>query len=319
MAIEKKRLIDMLRMMLRIRHFEERTAKEFAAGGVPGWVHLYIGQEAIAVGTCANLRVDDYITSNHRGHGHVIAKGGKVELMMAELYGRRTGYCKGKGGSMHIADIGIGVLGANAIVGAGIPIATGAALSAKMRGTDQVAVCFFSDGASNTARFHEGINLGSIWKLPVIYIVENNQWATRTNVSKSMNIVNIADRAASYGIPGVIVDGNDVIAVYEAAGDAIARARKGEGPSLLECKTCRQRGHNEGDPQEYRDKGDIEECCKKDPIKRFRERLIQMKMLTDEKANEIAQEIIEEIDSAVKVAVKDPIPDPEETLEDVYA
>jgi len=232
MPIEKEKLIDMYRTMVRIRTFEERVSKEFAAGNIPGFVHVYVGEEATATGACANLRPDDYITSTHRGHGHLIAKGGKTERMMAELYGKKTGYCKGKGGSMHIADADIGILGANGIVGAGIPIAGGAALSAQMRGTDQVAICFFGDGASNTSRFHEGINLASIWKLPVVYINENNMYAEKTPISYSCNIPNIADRAAAYGIPGKTIDGNDVLAVYEAVGEAVARARRGEGPTL---------------------------------------------------------------------------------------
>jgi len=317
-AIEKEKLINMYRTMVRIRTFEERVSKEFAAGNVPGIVHLYIGEEATATGACANLRPDDYITSTHRGHGHLIAKGGKTDRMMAELYGKKTGYNKGKGGSMHIADVDIGILGANGIVGAGIPIAGGAALSAKMRGTDQVVICFFGDGASNTTRFHEGINMASHWKLPVVYIIENNLFAQSTRSSDVRNIVNIADRAAAYVIPGITVDGNDVLAVYEAVGKAFARARKGEGPTLVECKTYRWHGHTEGDPQAYRSKEETEKWMKKDPIPRFREKLIEMGVLTEKKAHEIDREMLEEMDKAVKFAQESPLPAPEEALEDIF-
>jgi len=318
-AIEKEKLIDMYRVMVRIRVFEDRVYKEFATGNIPGFVHLYAGEEAIATGACATLRIDDYITSTHRGHGHVIAKGGKTDRMMAELYGKKTGYNKGKGGSMHIADPDIGVLGASGIVAAAIPIAGGAALSAKMRGTDQVAVCFFGDGACNTSRFHEGVNLASIWKLPIVYVIENNMYAETTPISYAANIPNIADRAAAYGIPGVTVDGNDILAVYEAVGEAVARAKKGEGPTLVECKTCRRYGHYEGDTQTYRTKQELGECHKRDPIPRFRKKLVEMGVLTEKDADKIEQEINEEIEEAVKFAEESPLPAPEETLDDVYA
>ena len=319
MAIEKEKLIDMYRVMLRIRTFEERVCKEFAAGHIGGFVHLYSGEEAVATGACANLRTEDYITSTHRGHGHLIAKGGKTDRMMAELYGKKTGYNKGKGGSMHIAESDVGILGASGIVAAAIPIAGGAALSAKMRGTDQVTVCFFGDGACNTTRFHEGVNLASIWKLPIVYVIENNMYAETTPISYAANIPNIADRAAAYGIPGKTVDGNDVLAVYEAVGEAVARARKGEGPTLVECKTCRHHGHYEGDTDTYRTKQELGECHKRDPIPRFRKKLVEMGVLTEKDADKIGQEINEEIEEAVKFAEESPLPAPEETLEDVYA
>jgi pyruvate dehydrogenase E1 component alpha subunit len=318
-AIEKEKLIDMYRVMVRIRTFENRVYKEFAAGHIPGFVHLYAGEEAIATGACANLGTDDYITSTHRGHGHVIAKGGKTDRMMAELYGKKTGSNKGKGGSMHIAEVDIGMLGANAIVAGGIPIAGGAALSAKMRGTNQASICFLGDGATNTTRFHEGVNLASIWKLPIVYVIENNTYAETTPVSYAMNIPNIANRAVAYGIPGVTVDGNDVLAVYEIVGEAVARARRGEGPTLVECKTCRHYGHYEGDTQTYRTKQEFEECHKRDPIPRFRKKLAEMRVLTEKQADEINQEILTELDEAVKFAEESPLPAPEETLEDVYA
>ena len=319
MAIAKEKLIDMYRTMVRIRRFEERVSREFADGNIPGSVHVYIGEEAVATGAIAHLRKDDYIMSTHRGHGHMIAKGGQTDRMMAELFAKKTGYCLGKGGSMHIADLDIGMLGAAGIVGSGIPIATGAGLSAKMRGTDQVTLCFFGDGASNLGRFHEGINLGAVWKLPVIYICENNLWAVSVPTSCSLAISNIADRAIGYGIPGIVVDGMDVMAVYEAAGEAVARARRGEGPTLIEAKTYRFRGHFEGDSGTYRPKEEIEEWLKRDPLKSFKEKLLEMKLLTEKKADEIDQEMLAEIDQAVKFAQESPFPEPEETLENVYA
>jgi len=319
MKIEKNKLIDMYRKMIMIRKFEERIKQEFSKGNIPGFVHLYAGEEAIAVGCCANLRPDDYITSTHRGHGHLIAKGGKIKLMMAELYGKKTGYNKGKGGSMHIADIDIGILGANGIVGAGITIATGAGLSAKMRGTDQVTVCFFSDGATNTTRFHEGINLAAIWDLPVVFVIENNQYAESTSISYASKLKNLSDKSVAYGIPGETIDGNDVIAVYETVGRAIERARKGEGPSLIECKTYRIYGHEEGDAETYKKKSEIEEWSKKDAIERFKKRLLEDGSLTEEDADKINQKVMVEIEEAVKFAEESPFPAPEETLEDVFA
>ena len=319
MAIENEKLIDMYRVMVRIRTFEERAYKDFTGGRIPGILHLYTGEEAVATGACANLRPDDYITSTHRGHGHVIAKGAKTDRMMAELHGKKTGYCRGRGGSMHIADTDIGILGANGIVGGGIPIAGGAALSAQKRGTDQVCLCFFGDGASNTSRFHEGVNLASIWKLPVVYVIENNLYGETTHVSYAMNVPNVADRACAYGIPGKIVDGNDVLAVYEAVGEAVARARKGEGPTIVECKTYRWHGHYIGDPETYKSKEEVEEWKKRDPIPRFRKYLIENKVLAEEDANKIDHEISDEIDNAVKFAEESPLPEPEETLEGVYA
>ena len=319
MAIEKEKLIEMYRTMVRIRRFEERVAREFADGNIPGSVHSYIGEEAVAAGAIAHLRTDDYILSTHRGHGHLIAKGGKTDLMMAELFAKKTGYNLGKGGSMHIADVDIGILGAMGIVGSGIPIATGAGLSAKMRGTDQVTMCFFGDGASNIGRFHEGINMASIWNLPVIFICENNLYAVSVPQSYSMKIRDVADRAVSYGIPGVSVDGMNVIAVHETAGEAVARARRGEGPTLIECKTYRYRGHAEGLPSPYRTKEELEEWMKKDPIESYTAKLIEMKVLTKKQANDIDQEMLEEMDQAVKFAQESPFPKPEETLENVYA
>ena len=318
MVQEKDKLVDMYRIMVRIRTFEQRVTREFAAGNIPGFVHLYIGEEAVATGACANLRVDDYITSTHRGHGHLIAKGGKTDQMMAELYGRKTGYCEGKGGSMHIADPDIGILGANGIVGAGITIAGGAALSIQLRGTDQVVVCFFGDGASNTSRFHEGVNMASACKFPIIYVIENNLWAVSTRTTTCMNIIDIAVRGSAYGIPGVTVDGNDVIAVYEVIGKAVARARRGEGPTLVECQTYRWCGHMEGDPQTYKQEEEIEEWMKKDPIQGAKKKLIEMGVFTEKEAAQIEQEMFDELDRAVKFAEESPLPSPEETLRNVF-
>jgi pyruvate dehydrogenase E1 component alpha subunit len=319
MAIPKEKLIDMYRTMVRIRRFEERVVREFADGNIPGSVHVYIGEEAVATGAIAHLRKDDYIMSTHRGHGHLIAKGGETTRMMAELFAKKTGYCLGKGGSMHIANIDIGMLGAAGIVGSGIPIAAGAGLSARLRGTDQVTICFFGDGASNIGRFHEGINLASVWCLPVIFICENNLWAVSVSTSCSMNIANIADRAIGYGIPGVVVDGMDVIAVYEAAGEAVARARSGKGPTLIEAKTYRFRGHFEGDAGAYRPKEEIEKWLKRDPVKLYQEKLLEMKVLTEKRVEDIDKKALTEIEDAVKFARESPFPEPEETLENVYS
>ncbi|MFC1907887.1 thiamine pyrophosphate-dependent dehydrogenase E1 component subunit alpha [Chloroflexota bacterium] len=318
MAVEKEKLISMFKTMVRIRRFEEAVYTGFEAGEIPGFVHTYIGEEPVAAAVCANLKDNDYIATTHRGHGHVLAKGGKMNRMLAEIYGKKTGYCKGKGGSMHLADVSLGILGANGLVGAGIPIATGAALAAKMKGTDQVAVVFFGDGASNTTRFHEAINLASIWKLPVIYLCENNLYAEYTPITESTNITNISDRAVAYGIPGVTVEGNDILSVYEAVNKAVTRARKGEGPTLLECRTYRFRAHDEGEPQNYRTKEEIAEHVKQDAIPAFRKKLIKDGVLTEKEADEIDQAAIKERDAAVKFAKESPEPDPIETLEDVY-
>jgi TPP-dependent pyruvate/acetoin dehydrogenase alpha subunit len=317
--IPKDKLIDMYRTMVRIRTFEERVAKEFAAGNVPGAAHLYSGEEAVATGACANLRTDDYITSTHRGHGHLIAKGGKTERMMAEIYGKKTGYNKGKGGSMHIAAPEIGILGASGIVAGLVPIAPGAGLSAKLRGTDQVTICFLGDGTTNSGRFHESVNLSSCWDLPVIYVIENNLYGESTRISAVCRLENLSERAKSYGIPGKTVDGMDVLAVYEAVGEAVARARKGQGPSIVECKTYRYHGHFGGDPQTYKPKEEVEEWLKKDPIPRYRKYLLEHKVLTAADVDKIDKEIADEIERAVKFAVESPYPAPEETLEDVFA
>jgi pyruvate dehydrogenase E1 component alpha subunit len=298
--------------------FEERAEELFAAGKIPGFVHLYIGEEAVAAGVCAALRKTDYITSTHRGHGHIISKGGDLKLMMAENFGKKTGYCKGKGGSMHIADIDLGILGANGIVGGGPPIATGAALAAQYQGKDSVAVCFFGDGAANQGTTHEAMNLATCWKLPVVFINENNMYGISCCTADSMCVADIADRAAAYDMPGVMIDGNDVMAVYDAASEAIERARRGEGPSLIECKTYRHKGHFEGDPCVYRSEDEMTEWKGKDPIPRFEKKLLEMGVLNSEAIEEIQNTIKSELDAAVRFAEESPVPDVHEITDDVY-
>ena len=321
MNLSAKQMIDLYRRMLTIRSFEEKIQDLYARGLVPGLAHLYVGEEAIATGVCANLRKEDYITSTHRGHGHVIAKGAEIKYMMAELFGKKTGYCKGKGGSMHIADVGIGILGANGIAGGGIPIAVGAALSAKMRKTDQVTACFFGDGSSNNGTFHEGLNFASVHRLPVVFICENNLFGISVSQKQHQAIQDISVRSAAYNIPGLTVDGNDVLAVYEASGKAIQRAKAGGGPSLVECKTYRWRGHHEGDPNQgkrYRTMDEVQEWMKKCPIRRFEEKLLRDKVLTKTKAKKIQAEVEREIDEAVEFANQSPFPDLQDIYEDVY-
>ncbi len=316
--MEKSKLMFMYETIVRIRTFETKVHKEFARGNIGGHIHLSIGQEAVSVGTCTNLRKEDYITSTHRGHGDIIAKGGRTDKMMAELCGKKTGYSKGKGGSMHIAVPELGILGSNGIVGAGITIANGAALSAVMRGTDQVCACFFGDGACNTTRFHEGMNLASIWKLPVIFVIENNMYAETTPITYSANIKNLADRASAYGIPGKVADGNDILAVYNVANDAVGRARNGDGPTLIECKTYRKYGHFEGDPQEYKSKEEIKKWEEKDPIRLFLDKLIEDKTACIAELKKIDKQIEQEIENAFKYAVDSPYPDTNEVFEDVW-
>ncbi|NLJ99052.1 MAG: thiamine pyrophosphate-dependent dehydrogenase E1 component subunit alpha [Tissierellia bacterium] len=308
----------MYRTMKLIRDFEANASRLFAEGKIPGFVHLYIGEEAIATGVCAGLNDDDYITSTHRGHGHIIAKGGDIKYMMAELYGKATGYCKGKGGSMHIADANKGILGANGIVGAGHNIAVGAGLSAKYRGTDQVCVCFFGDGSTNQGTFHEAMNLASIWKLPVIFVCENNLYGISMHQSKHQAIQDVADRAVAYNVPGVIVDGNDVFAVYEAATEAVVRARAGQGPTLIECKTYRHQGHFEGDPAIYKSSDEVSEWMAKDPIPRMVSYLLDSDILTEKEIEGIDEEISKELEEAIKFAEESPLPSLESIVEDIY-
>jgi pyruvate dehydrogenase E1 component alpha subunit len=319
MDISKETLILMYERMLKIRHFENRVKELFAAGEMPGFVHLYIGQEAVAVGACAALGADDTITSTHRGHGHIIAKGAEPKYMMAELYGKATGYNKGKGGSQHIAWPGLGILGANGIVGAGIPIATGAAMSARLRKSGQVTIAFFGDGASNEGSFHEALNIASAFNLPVVYVCENNLYAVGTRQSRVRKTEDIADRAAGYSMPGLVVDGNDVIAVYEAAKAAVDRARVGGGPTLIECKTYRWRTHFEGEPDTYRPPEEVEAWMKRDPIPRYRQLLIEQGVVSAREADEIERRVVQELDEAVEFARQSPLPVPESALEDLWA
>lgn len=317
-APDKARLLRMYEQMQTIREFEERAGKEFASGKVPGFVHLYAGEEAVAVGVCSNLTDDDFITSHHRGHGHCIAKGVDIREMVAELLGREAGACRGKGGSMHIADVHKGMLGANGIVGGGFPLATGAGLTAKTNGRGQVAVCFFGDGAANQGTFHESLNLAGIWQLPVIYVAENNGYAESTPVTYHMSCRDIAERAAGYHMPGVTVDGLDVLAVYEAASEAIARARRGEGPSLIECKTYRYHGHFEGDTITYRTKEEVDSYRARDPIQRLRTFMLERGFASAQELDTIDQQVQEQIEDAWRFAEAAPYPAPEEALTDVY-
>jgi len=317
--LDKDRFAEMYQKMLEIRLFEEKIFELYAQNLVPGTIHLYAGEEAVAVGVCSSLRKDDYITSTHRGHGHCIAKGADLKRTMAEILGKKTGYCKGKGGSMHIADFNVGMLGATAVVGAGLPIAVGAGLSIQLRKTDQVVVCFFGEGASNQGTFHESINMASVWRLPVVFVCENNLYAMGTRQSRVMNITDVANRAAAYGIPGEIVDGNDVLAVHEIIGKAVERARKGEGPTLVECKTYRHKGHSRVDPAKYRPKEEVEEWLGKDPIKNFRTYLLAAHFMTEMEIQQIEQNVSVKIEEAVKFALESPFPLAEEALEDVYA
>ncbi len=310
----------MLRSMQTIRRFEERASDDYRSGAIFGVVHCYIGEEAVAVGVCTALNEDDQIISTHRGHGHCIAKGADLKRMMAELYGKRTGYCKGKGGSMHIADFSIGMLGANGIVAGGIPIVTGAALAAQLEGKGRVAVSFFGDGASNAGPFHESINIAARWKLPMLYVCENNLWASNTPAAATLALGDVAARAAGYGIPGEVVDGNDVLAIYEVATAAVNRARAGEGPTLIECKTYRLRMHTERPGQaDRRPQEEIETWLQKEPIKRLADDLMAQGILNEEGWQEIDGEILAAIAGAVEFAEDSPFPDPETALEDVFA
>ncbi len=316
--ISQNKLIQMYTTMVRIRQFEDRVYLLFLGGEMPGTIHLSQGQEAVAAGVCANLRKDDLITSTHRPHGHAIAKGVPVRSLMAELFARKTGCCEAKGGSMHVGDIDAGMVPAIAIVGGSIPVATGLALACKMMRLNRVVISFFGDGASNTGAFHEAVNMGAIWNLPVVYVCENNLYGASTHVSKVMKIKDIVDRATSYGLPGKVVDGNDVFSVYEAAREAVLRAREGKGPTLLECKTYRRGGHSRSDACRYRPSEEEKVWLAKDPIPRAREKLIKMGILTSERVKELEEKAKEEIEEAIDYARKSPFPRPEDTLTNVF-
>ncbi len=319
--ITNETLLDIHRRMVRIRIFEETAGKMMEDGKIPGALHLYVGEEAVASGVMVHLSDEDQITSTHRGHGHLIAKGGEFDKMFAELYGKATGYCKGKGGSMHVSNLDVGMLGANGIVGGGPPIAMGAAFSNKFRKNGNVAVSFFGDGASNEGAFHEAANMAGLYKLPCVFVCENNGYGEYTPQRNHQAIVDVADRAAGYGMPGVVVDGMDALAVYEAAGEAIKRARSGGGPTLLECKTYRFYDHVgvRGMGMNYRTDEELERWKKRDPIVLFEERLAHQGVLSADAARAVHDEISEQVEAAVRFAEESPYPEPDAITENVYA
>jgi pyruvate dehydrogenase E1 component alpha subunit len=319
MELTRDELLDIYRRMRLIRAFEEKLHQLVMAGRLGGFLHLYAGEEAVAVGVASHLDERDYFSSTHRGHGHCIAKGVDVKAMMAELFGRKTGVCKGKGGSMHIADFDCGMLGANGIVGAGIPLAVGAGLTAATKKTGAVSVAFFGDGASNQGAFHEAANLAALWKLPVVFVCENNGYGEATPVDFAVSVKNIADRATAYGMPGVIADGMDLFDVYAKAGEAVARARGGDGPTLLECKTYRYFGHFIGDNLAYRRKEEEEEMRQtQDPLLHFEDRTTSAGLVSADDLRTIDRAVEAQLEEAVAFAESSPIPDPEDLLTDVY-
>ncbi|PLR78775.1 pyruvate dehydrogenase (acetyl-transferring) E1 component subunit alpha [Bacillus sp. V3-13] len=312
-------MLSFYQTMLKIRMFEERVSKLFADGYIPGFLHLYVGQEAVATGVCSNLTKDDYITSTHRGHGHCIAKGADMNRMMAELFGKETGYCRGKGGSMHVVDVELGILGANGIVGAGLPIAVGAGLTAKNKGKGQVVVSFFGEGATGIGYFHEALNMAAILKLPIIFVCESNKYAEFTPRQKHLPVETVAERGAAYGIKSCTVDGNDVTKVYESLNDVVKQVREGSGPFLVECNTNRWSGHYEGDPQRYRPEGEAEEWRKNDPITNLKSRLIDEYGVTENELFLIYDTVQNQLDKAEDFSKNSRLPVAESTLEDVYA
>ena len=311
-------LLGMYRKMVEIRQFEDTVYFLFLEGKLPGTVHLYQGQEAVAAGVCANLRKEDVILSTHRADGHALAKGLSMKSCLAELFGKATGCCAGKGGAMHLGDISVGMVPAIAIVGGGIPIATGCGLAFKFQKKDNVAVSFFGDGAVNEGAFHESMNMAAIWNLPVIYVCENNLYGASTHITKVMKVTDVAERAKSYGVPGIIVDGNDVIAVYQTVGEAAKRARSGGGPTLVECKTYRRGGHSRGDANRYRNKEEEKEWLTKDPIVIVQNKLKKLGVLTDSIIEKINKEVQEEIEKAKEFAENSPFPKPEDCLNDLW-
>ena len=314
-------LLDIHRRMVRIRIFEETAGRMMENGKIPGALHLYVGQEAVAAGVMVHLSDQDYITSTHRGHGHLIAKGGEFTYMFAELYGKATGYCKGKGGSMHISNLELGMLGANGIVGGGPPIAMGAAFSCKFRKTSNVSISFFGDGASNEGAFHEAANMAALYKLPCVFVCENNGYGEYTPQANHQAIVDVADRAPGYGMPGAVVDGMDPVAVHEAAGQAIQRAREGGGPTLLECKTYRYYDHVgvRGMGLSYRTDEEVEEWKQKDPVPNFEAHLAKQGVLSAEQAQAVHTEVRKAVEEGIAFAESSPAPDPSAVTEDVYA
>jgi pyruvate dehydrogenase E1 component alpha subunit len=321
MTLDTPQLARMLRTMILIREFDERAIALRVAGKIYGAVHPYVGQEAVAVGVCASLTVRDRVTSNHRGHGHCIAKGADIRRMMAELFGRVDGYCKGKGGSMHIADFAVGMLGANGIVGGGLPIACGAALAAQLEGQGDVTVCFFGDGAAAEGEFHEALNIASVWKLPILFVCENNQYAANNAVGVQHPRVDIAAHAAAYAMPGVIVDGNDVLEVDAATREAVARARRGDGPTLLECKTYRWHFHamRAAPPPETRPADEIDAWRARDPIALIEQHVLGRGLLSADEISEMRNRVQTDLDAAVAFAEQSPFPDPKDLLVDMFA
>ncbi len=318
MKLSPQRLLELYRQMLTIRCFEQKVVDCHKKGLVQGAAHSYTGMEAVAVGICAAMRDDDYVTSTHRGHGHCIARGLDVRRMLAEIFGRATGYCKGKGGSMHLADMDRGMLGADGIVGGGIPIAAGAALGCRVLGHDRVVVCFFGDGATNQGSFHEAANFAAVNKLAVVFVCENNHWALSAGFEATTAVDNVADRAAAYSMPGHIVDGNDVEAVHAAAVTAIERARTGEGPSLVECKTYRWEGHSVFPRPDPRPAQEIEDWRKRDPIAALLQVLLDNGILDADGQSQIEEEVAALIDEAESFARSSPLPDPETAFDDIY-
>jgi TPP-dependent pyruvate/acetoin dehydrogenase alpha subunit len=321
MALDTSHLVHMLRTMILIREFDERAIQLRVAGRIYGAVHPYVGQEAVAVGVCSTLTRSDRVTSTHRGHGHCIAKGADIRRMMAELFGRVDGYCKGKGGSMHIADFAVGMLGANGIVGGGLPIACGAALAAQLEGKGDVTVCFFGDGAAAEGEFHEALNIASLWKLPIVFVCENNQYAANNAVAVQHPRVDIAAHAHAYHMPGVIVDGNDVLEVYAATGAAVARARQAEGPSLLEFKTYRWHFHamRAAVPPETRPLDEIAAWKARDPIARLERHVLDRGVLSTGEIGALRERVTADLDEAVAFAEASPFPDPKTLLVDMFA
>jgi pyruvate dehydrogenase E1 component alpha subunit len=311
-------LVEMYRTMLTIRRFEERCNHLYMQGRIPSTLHLYIGQEAVATGVCAHLRPDDYLFSTHRPHGHALAKGVSPQAIMAELFGKRTGCCKGKGGSMHVGDVRVGMFPAIAIVGGNAPLAAGTALAAKRLTEDRVTVCFMGDGAVNEGAVHEAMNMAALWDLPVVYVCENNLYAASTPLATAFKNENLASRAAAYGMAGVVVDGNDVEAVYQAAGEAITRARRREGPTFVEAQTYRQCGHSRSDPRTYRSKEEEAEWQARDPIANLALRLKEMGGATDDSLATMELEVTAVVDNAVAFAEESPLPEPTDALEHVF-
>ncbi len=313
-------LKDLHHRMVRIRHFEEAAGRLAEANRLPGFLHLYVGQEAVAAGVCVALRDDDQISSTHRGHGHLVAKGGDFNRMMAELMGKATGYCNGKGGSMHISDLDLNMLGANGIVGGGVPIAVGAGLANKYKGTDRVSVVFFGDGSTNIGAFHEAANMAAALELPVVFVCENNEYGEYTPRDQTMAITDVVDRAAGYGMPGVIADGMDAVAMYEAAAEAVARARAGGGPSFIEAKTYRFYNHHGVQVLgvKYRTDEELERWKQRDPIDLLEARLPELGVLTTEEIEAVHAEVEAQIEAAIQFADESPLPDGDTLLDDVY-